>query len=756
MATYSQVTRRDWSPQTELKAAALEAIAGAGPEYLLPKFEQKRHLLALINDKLDLNKTNYQGFLDLAAGEGITFNYHEKLEIADAFNYSDIKQFSEVVRRRTHSPSLISSFASISKEETIEALHGQLQSGKVKRSDARQATLEEREEEVLGSLFGSFVFKCFPVEKMHGFFAGTKSEDYIPDFYKFLKIKHHEILNRDCALVFAVIDKSVTSRYTGSGLRDWVCSLIKQAYDQLSNHCCLALLIKDFKEGHESGQWNLFSDIVLFAEKHKEVKLRVGYFRPDEIATKTSAHIPTLNREHAQFETAHEGFQFKDCIVIPDSLRKEDRSKYSAPVDILLVFDKNERDERKLPCPACRSYSVTGNSYPSLGVKSWECKNLICPDRSAFARGNRYSLSSLIKQEAITDVASQIPEASLKRWKLDVVPGASAKETFEMLLRHFTLSGDKVLFVGDNGLQFDSLGRSVGCLSPQLVNVVPGIYDSFTRSCFFKRFILPSAEAGGPYSSYPSNDSRLRVFLGKCEDVLTSVKANSLDGAVTSPPYYNAKTYSTWPNIYAYLYDMLVSAREVYRVLKPGAYYLYNIFDYFDNENILATSAMGKKRMILGPYIIHLFRVAGFQLIENSVWYKGEIEGKRNFNQGNKSPYYQLPFNCWEHVLVFRKPGDLSPELKFPTVYSAKPVIKMIRGENILGHPAPFPEALPDLLLSQLAAGCEVLDPYAGSLTTARVALKYNQKSIAIDLHSEYCEIGMRLINEAKDKLFAE
>src|SRR5437660_12875082 len=108
-------------------------------------------------------------------------------------------------------------------------------------------------------------------------------------------------------------------------------------------------------------------------------------------------------------------------------------------------------------------------------------------------------------------------------------------------------------------------------------------------------------------------------------------------------------------------------ARQVYRVLRPGSYFLFNIFDYFDNENHVVVSAMGKKRMILGAYCIDLFCRAGFRVEGNVAWYKGEIEGKRNFNQGNRSPYYQFPFNCWEHVLVFRKPGG-HKKLRFPIV----------------------------------------------------------------------------------------
>lgn len=160
---------------------------------------------------------------------------------------------------------------------------------------------------------------------------------------------------------------------------------------------------------------------------------------------------------------------------------------------------------------------------------------------------------------------------------------------------------------------------------------------------------------------------------------------------------------------------------------------------------------MGKKRMILGAYVVNLFRRVGFRVLGNVVWYKGEIEGKRNFNQGNRSPYYQFPFNCWEHVFVFQKPGPAS-EWQFPTIFSAKPVMKMVRGENTHGHSAPFPDEIPNLLVGQLRRGSTVLDPFAGSLTTSRVADRRNLRSVAIEMHAEYCALGARLIREAQQQ----
>ncbi|WP_424054244.1 DNA methyltransferase, partial [Planktothrix agardhii] len=108
-----------------------------------------------------------------------------------------------------------------------------------------------------------------------------------------------------------------------------------------------------------------------------------------------------------------------------------------------------------------------------------------------------------------------------------------------------------------------------------------------------------------------------------------------MGGAVTSPPYYNAREYSQWSNIYCYLYDMYNISKEVFRCLKHGSPYLFNIFDYFDNENIIVFSDMGKKRLILSSYISFIFRHIGFTHLGNIAWDKGEIEGNRNFNQGN-------------------------------------------------------------------------------------------------------------------------
>lgn len=745
----------EWRAPADLARAARAAVAGCSAP-MDDADARRQRLLAIVNAKFRLNKDRFQHFLDGAAAHRIFPNYHDKAEIQEALNENDPKRLAKWLDSRGLPPQLGDLFDPISPDETIKLLAEQLRAPKVARSDARKCHPFERRQEILRSLFGCCVFRSYPTQAMHGYFNADCRTEYLSDYYQHLARFHQTLLHRHCALIYLVVNEAIRAKFPDSNvLRDSLYAFIRDTYNRLSNHCYVAIRIEPFREDDEDGQWRLFSDLILYAEKHREVPLKIGYFPPDKVARATVAHIPHLDQKAARFQLANEGFFYRDCFVLPHAAAGAEVETTDAPADILLMFEKNERDETLIPCPACRSRNVAGNSYPILGVRSWECQNPICPGRSAFDRGNRYSLAQLIKQEAIKSEEDQIPERSLRRWKLDVVPGADDSAVTEMLLRHFTLHGDTAIFVNAAHGGSRRLGRTIKH-EPFGPAPAPGLQQQFQGSALFHRFAIERPVSVSPeIKQLCTKLPEVDLIQGDCFDVLSHLRAECINGAVTSPPYYNARSYSVWPNIYCYLYDMYNAARQVYRVLKPGGVYLFNIFDYFDNENSTVLSTMGKKRMILGAYIVNLFRRIGFRLDGNVVWYKGEIEGKRNFNQGNRSPYYQFPFNCWEHILIFRKAGPAVP-LRFATILAAKPVLKMVRGENVLGHSAPFPSVIPELLIDQLDPGETVLDPYSGSMTTARAAYKKGLRSLNIELHSEYCQLGLRLLHaeEANAPLF--
>lgn len=80
------------------------------------------------------------------------------------------------------------------------------------------------------------------------------------------------------------------------------------------------------------------------------------------------------------------------------------------------------------------------------------------------------------------------------------------------------------------------------------------------------------------------------------------------------------------------------------------------------------------------------------------------------------------------------------------------PVIKIDQnGNNRLGHSAPFPKDIPDMAVKYFSyEGDKVLDPFAGSFTTAIVAKKLNRVGIGIEINKAMFEtvIKKRTVQE--------
>ncbi|MBS9525907.1 site-specific DNA-methyltransferase [Litoribacter alkaliphilus] len=711
----------------------IKNILRSFPNSIKPKEERYNSLIYRINEKLDLNNKKIKNFIDSSAKLKIYFNYHEKKFIRQAYDKNDRVLFEEIINERFKNSKqkevILNLFSPINEKETI------IQVKKALSTDNKSS-------EIALSIFSSYIFDSFSSKLLHSYFSGVSTEKYTEDFFQFLQNEYPLSLTRDKGLsVLQINDKVIENSKKPEQLEKIIFNHIEKTYQTLSNHCYYSILL-DFEEINGFSKWDLYYKIVLFSEKFIQEKTVKGYFHPDKIRDKTSRYINELKVEDCDFNIANIGFTYKDCFV----LKKESEEKTS----LLILFEKNERNESLIPCPACRTTNVRGNSYPVLGVKSWECNNYVCPDKSLYNRGKRYSLSSLIKQEAINDERNTIDVSTIRKWQLDVVNIESTESILEFLIKHYSLINDLVELVEFDSKDEELFGRRVVTKSLEINSEYE---TNFFSSSFFNRYKIKRGNI--ETSNYPNLSTVNDVFVynGDSEKVLYNLDEESIDSAITSPPYYNAKEYSQWENIYTYLYDMYNNAIQVHRVLKPGGAYLYNIFDYFDNENNIVFSAMGKKRMILGAYIIDLFKDIGFEFVKNIAWNKGHVQGNRSFNQGNNFPYYQAPLNCYEHILYFRKKGEQIPRFNFPDIVNIKPFYKMVKGVNTLGHTAPFPKELPYLLCDKLDKGAIVLDPYAGSFTTARACMDKNISSINIEMSEEYCQLGLKLINtENKQK----
>ena len=83
------------------------------------------------------------------------------------------------------------------------------------------------------------------------------------------------------------------------------------------------------------------------------------------------------------------------------------------------------------------------------------------------------------------------------------------------------------------------------------------------------------------YSLYNSIilNKNIKIIWGDCLDKLKLFPSESVGLMCTSPPYYNARDYSTWNNLNDYLTFMTDIIKECYRVLDNHRVFVFNISD---------------------------------------------------------------------------------------------------------------------------------------------------------------------------------
>ena len=75
-------------------------------------------------------------------------------------------------------------------------------------------------------------------------------------------------------------------------------------------------------------------------------------------------------------------------------------------------------------------------------------------------------------------------------------------------------------------------------------------------------------------------------------------------------------------------------------------------------------------------------------------------------------------------------------------IIKINPTIKInCKGENTLGHTAPYPREIPEFAIKTLSGRGEVvLDPFAGSFTTAIEAVKLGRLGVGVELNKKSFE----------------
>lgn len=233
-------------------------------------------------------------------------------------------------------------------------------------------------------------------------------------------------------------------------------------------------------------------------------------------------------------------------------------------------------------------------------------------------------------------------------------------------------------------------------------------------------------------------------------DFMRSLKKESMNLIVTSPPYNIGKEYERKTSLDVYVEQQAAAIAEAVRLLHPNGSICWQVGNHVDNGEIFP----------LDIVLYNLFKQHGLKLRNRIIWTFGHgLHCQRRFSGRH------------ETILWFTKSDDyifnLDP-VRVPSKYPNKKHFKgPNRGElsgNPLGknpadvwdipnvksnhvektdHPCQFPVALVErLVLALTNPGQSVLDPYLGAGSSAIAALKHGRMAYGCDITEEYIDIA--------------
>ena len=266
----------------------------------------------------------------------------------------------------------------------------------------------------------------------------------------------------------------------------------------------------------------------------------------------------------------------------------------------------------------------------------------------------------------------------------------------------------------------------------------------------------------------PFDETTHRLRCADARD-LSWLPQESIHLVVTSPPYWTLKDYEPHHAQLGAIADYEVFLSELdqvwtecARVLAPGGRICCVVGDV-----CIPRKRAGRHHILpLHADIQTRCRRLGLDCLTPILWQK--IANGVTEVQGNGAGFYGKPYqpgaiikNDVEYILFLRKGGEYRSPSNLQRVLSMLTREEMqrwlrsswadVKGESTRkGHPAPFPVPLAERLIRLFSfVGDTILDPFAGTGTTALAAMACGRNSVNVDIEPKYVALAQQRLREA-------
>jgi DNA modification methylase len=249
------------------------------------------------------------------------------------------------------------------------------------------------------------------------------------------------------------------------------------------------------------------------------------------------------------------------------------------------------------------------------------------------------------------------------------------------------------------------------------------------------------------------------LLIGDSEETIKRMPKKSVNLVFTSPPYYNAKEYSDYHSYKDYLAKMKKVFEAVNEVLEDGRFFIINV------SPVISKRPGREFESIRYPINFDFHKIleeAGFYFIDEIQWIKPEpsVPNRIGGYLQTRTPLSYKPNCINESILVYRK------KCNFLIDYNISKYISYNRHQDESvdtsncwfippvtdkDHPAVFPLELCRRIIKYYSFENDVvLDPFAGSGTLGRVAIKMKRIPIMCEINEDYAKV----INEREGLIY--